>query len=187
MGYEIFNGDCRDVLDLIVPDASVQMCVTSPPYFGLRDYGVDGQLGLEETPEEYIANLVEVFRSVKRVLKDDGTLWLNIGDSYARTGGSDRKPSPTATAGNTRRSMEAMPNRKQRAPDGLKEKDLIGIPWPSPCAPMAGTYVKISFGISRTQCLSPCGTAAQRLTNIFSCFPSRHGISSTRKGCEKTL
>lgn len=127
---KIIFGDCRDTMRQWVEQGiKAQMCVTSPPYFGLRDYGHDGQLGLEQTPEEYIANMVEVFRCVRDVLADDGTLWLNIGDSYARTGGSDRKPSPTATVGNTVRSMDAMPNRNQRTPIGLKEKDLIGIPW----------------------------------------------------------
>lgn len=121
-------GDCLNTLRQW-PDGMAQMCVTSPPYFGLRDYGHDGQIGLEDTPDAFVARLVEVFREVRRVLRDDGTLWLNIGDSYARTGGSDRKPSPTATVGNTLRSMESMPDRRQRAPTGLKEKDLIGIPW----------------------------------------------------------
>lgn len=93
-----------------VPDKSVQTCVTSPPYFGLRDYGVEGQHGAEGTPEAFVANLVEVFREVRRVLKDDGTLWLNLGDSYCSTdkwGGRAKRP-----------HME-----------GLKPKDLIGIPW----------------------------------------------------------
>jgi DNA modification methylase len=75
-------GDCRDLLKKIEP-GSVQTCVTSPPYFGLRDYGHGDQIGLEETPEKFVANLVEVFRGVKRVLADDGTLWLNLGDSYS--------------------------------------------------------------------------------------------------------
>ena len=120
-------GDCRETMRRWAASGTrAQMCVTSPPYFGLRDYGHEGQLGLEQTPDEYIAAMVDVFRDV---LADDGTLWLNIGDSYARTGGSDRKPSPTATVGNTLRSMEAMPSRKQHAPHGIKEKDLIGIPW----------------------------------------------------------
>jgi DNA modification methylase len=127
---KVFFGDCRDSLRQMAADGvKVQMCVTSPPYFGLRDYGHDGQLGMEETPDQFIAELVEVFRCVRDVLSDDGTLWLNIGDSYARTGGSDRKPSSTSSVGNTVRSMEAMPDRRQRAPYGLKEKDLIGIPW----------------------------------------------------------
>ena len=71
---EMYNTDCMQILKEL-PSESVQMCVTSPPYFGLRDYGIEGQMGLEETPEEYIAQLVEVFRGVKRVLRDDGTLW----------------------------------------------------------------------------------------------------------------
>lgn len=128
MSYSVLTGDCIASMRKL-PAKSVNCCVTSPPYFGLRDYGMDGQIGLEETPEAYAKRMVEVFREVKRVLTDDGTLWLNIGDSYARTGGSDRKPSPTAAVGNTRRSMEAMPSRNQKAPNGLKEKDLIGIPW----------------------------------------------------------
>lgn len=84
--YSCVHGDlyCGDSLSVLknLPSESVQCCVTSPPYFGLRDYGVDGQIGLEPTPDEYIAKMVEVFREVRRVLRDDGTLWLNIGDSY---------------------------------------------------------------------------------------------------------
>ncbi len=76
-------GDCRDTLSLIVDDASAQTCVTSPPYFGLRDYGHADQIGAEATPTLYVARLVDVFREVRRVLRDDGTLWLNLGDSYA--------------------------------------------------------------------------------------------------------
>lgn len=80
----IFFGDCRETLrGLAAMDVKVQTCVTSPPYFGLRDYGHDGQIGLEQTPEDYIAAMVDVFRCVRDVLADDGTLWLNIGDSYA--------------------------------------------------------------------------------------------------------
>lgn len=98
-----------------------QMCVTSPPYFGLRDYGHAGQLGLEETPDAYIAGMVEVFRCVRDVLTDDGTLWLNIGDSYASGG---RK---------TRDSDEKLEHRgmstRPADPAGIKPKDLIGIPW----------------------------------------------------------
>jgi DNA modification methylase len=104
-----------------MPDASVQCCVTSPPYWGLRDYGHDGQIGLESTPEAYVARMVEVFREVRRVLRDDGTLWLNLGDSYASK--------PCASHG----YKDGRTNRGQRSsagvPDGLKSKDLVGIPW----------------------------------------------------------
>ncbi|RMP41764.1 DNA methylase N-4/N-6, partial [Pseudomonas amygdali pv. lachrymans] len=83
--HQILLGDCIDVMRTL-PDESVHTCVTSPPYYGLRDYGVEGQIGLEETPAEFIARLVDVFREVRRVLRADGTIWVNMGDSYA-TGG----------------------------------------------------------------------------------------------------
>ena len=81
---EIIQGDCLESLGKL-ESKSVNTCVTSPPYFGLRDYGTEGQIGLEETPEEFVENLVKVFREVKRVLRDDGTVWLNLGDSYNTT------------------------------------------------------------------------------------------------------
>ena len=90
----VYQGDCRAVMaDL--PAGSVHCVVTSPPYWGLRDYGTDGQLGLEATPEEYVANMVDVFREVRRVLRADGTVWLNLGDSYAdcpECGARHRRP-----------------------------------------------------------------------------------------------
>lgn len=120
----IIHGDALTELKKL--DGGIaQTCVTSPPYWGLRDYGVDGQLGLEPTPEEYIAKLVEIFAEVKRVLRDDGTLWLVIGDSYAKAGKSglglhtetstSGKPNPYATV-------------KKVIPSGLKPKDLCMIP-----------------------------------------------------------
>lgn len=125
MNYEIKQGDCLEVLKTM-PSESVQTCVTSPPYFGLRDYGVEGQIGLEETPQAYVAKMVEVFEEVRRVLKPDGTLWLNLGDSYAarlRQSGEDY-------AGKLSQSAKGQIKEGQRAlPTGLKEKDLIGIPW----------------------------------------------------------
>jgi len=124
----LYLGDCIESMRTM-PDASVHTCVTSPPYFGLRDYGHDGQIGLEPTPDEFVAALVSVFREVRRVLRDDGTLWLNLGDSYARTGGTDRKVSETARVGSTRNTMTQMGDRTRKAPSGLKDKDLIGIPW----------------------------------------------------------
>ncbi len=125
------TGDCRETMRAWAADGvRAQMCVTSPPYFGLRNYGHEGQLGLEQTPEQYIAAMVEVFRCVWDVLADDGTLWLNIGDSYARTGGTDRKVSASAQVGSTRNTMEQMSDRTSKASAlGLKDKDLIGIPW----------------------------------------------------------
>ena len=128
MSVQIITGDCIEVMRSM-PDESVHTCVTSPPYFGLRDYGHEGQIGLEPTPDEFVTALVAVFREVRRVLRDDGTLWLNLGDSYARTGGTDRKVSKTARVGSTRNTMEQMKDRTQVAPQGLKDKDLIGIPW----------------------------------------------------------
>lgn len=120
----ILHGDCRAVLPTL-PDASVQCCVTSPPYYGLRDYGVAGQIGLEPTPDAYVAEMVAVFREVRRVLRDDGVLWLNIGDSYARAGGEGGH-GPNASVGNTR-SLEQ--RRMLVPPAGYKPKDLLGIPW----------------------------------------------------------
>ena len=120
-------GDCRETMRKWVADGvKAQMCVTSPPYFGLRDYGVEGQLGLEQTPDEYIAAMVGVFRCVRDVLADDGTLWLNIGDSYASNPASGGAQSSRMTGGEHKRTP---PERKYRRPDGLKPKDLIGIPW----------------------------------------------------------
>ena len=128
-------GDCRDTMrrwaDLGV---KVQTCVTSPPYFGLRDYGHDGQIGLEQTPEEYISAMVEVFRCVRDVLADDGTLWLNIGDSYAagKCGRADQDRNTRNRDGrNTENASDigAPMYGQRKVPDGLKSKDLIGIPW----------------------------------------------------------
>lgn len=120
----ILNGDCRDVLKTL-PDESVHCVVTSPPYFGLRDYGVDGQIGLEATPDAFVAEMVAVFREVRRVLRSDGTVWLNLGDSYnaGRNGGhaGGAKQASLARHDGIERSGANVP--------GLKPKDLIGIPW----------------------------------------------------------
>jgi DNA modification methylase len=110
-----------------MPDESVNMCVTSPPYWGLRDYGVDGQLGLERTPEEYVSSMVAVFHEVRRVLRNDGTCWINIGDSYA-TGGMSN-PSGKSTLGGGKDRGAAMYSISRARPDALKPKDLVGIPW----------------------------------------------------------
>lgn len=117
----IYQGDCLEIMPTLEPE-SAQCCVTSPPYYGLRDYGCDGQIGLEATPEAYVEKLVAVFRGVRRALRDDGTVFLNLGDSYVSNASSqvpqtkDHKGS--GYAGSNRNGMT-----------GLKPKDLIGIPW----------------------------------------------------------
>ena len=122
----LYLGDCLESLKTM-PDKSIQMCVTSPPYYGLRDYGVDEQIGLEKTPDEYIARLVEVFHEVKRVLKDDGTLWVNMGDSYAGSGKGQTKNGANDRKVNKTKGMKL--NIQKPSEIGLKPKDLIGIPW----------------------------------------------------------
>jgi len=135
----IIQGDALTRLKEL-PSESVDCCITSPPYFGLRDYGVEGQIGLEESPEAYVSKLVEVFREVRRVLKKEGTLWLNLGDSYAGSwGNSGHRPELDHTSSYQRgkkteyfsrggwdQRREVPPNQKVA---GCKPKDLIGIPW----------------------------------------------------------
>jgi DNA modification methylase len=129
MMNKIEFGDCRETMRRWAADGvKVQMCVTSPPYFGLRDYGHEGQIGLEQTPEEYIAAMVEVFRCVRDVLADDGTLWLNIGDSYATGTKADRQQSSNPGVGANRPEAQNSVARIGNPP-GCKTKDLIGIPW----------------------------------------------------------
>ncbi len=123
---EVRVGDCRQILPQL-PAGMVQCCVTSPPYWGLRDYDHPDQIGCEPSPADYVQTLVEVFRQVRRVLRDDGTLWLNIGDGYARNGGTGLC-GPNAKVGNTRKLIQ---KRNCRVPDcwGLKDRDLMGLPW----------------------------------------------------------
>ena len=127
MTNRLLIGDCRERLATL-PAGRAHACVTSPPYWALRDYGHEGQVGLEETPEEYVEKMVEVFREVKRVLRDDGTLWLNLGDSYS-TGGQDQV-FRNATNQNYSGTSDAKKwhGRISRR-DNLKPKDLVGIPW----------------------------------------------------------
>ena len=123
----ILNGDCRDVLPTL-PERSVHCVVASPPYWGLRDYGHAEQIGLESTPEEYVANMVAVFRKVRRVLRDDGTVWLNLGDSYGN---------PSAGRNDTDHMADGRPGGMSSKHEGttkhtantVKPKDLVGIPW----------------------------------------------------------
>jgi DNA modification methylase len=123
---KVYFGDCRDTMrDLKTQGVRVQCCVTSPPYFGLRDYGHPGQIGLEKTPAEYVAALVEVFDGVRELLADDGVLWLNLGDSYAndaKWGGSSGGKHVQALHGNTGIG-------RGKKDTGLKPKDLVGAPW----------------------------------------------------------
>lgn len=122
----VFQGDCLSVLQKI-PDNSINCCVTSPPYWGLRDYGVEGQIGLEKTPQEYVAKMVEVFTEVRRVLCDDGTLWMNLGDSYATSpAGNFGKDMPKPADGGAYRENKP---KMDWSLGGLKPKDLCGIPW----------------------------------------------------------
>jgi DNA modification methylase len=134
VGIRIINRDCRDAMREM-PAESVQTCVTSPPYFGLRDYGVAGQIGLEPTPDDFVAAMVEVFREVKRVLRKDGTLWLNLGDSYASNPGSGYANGNVGSglgkgaSAQDRMAKGAGSFTAPRRTAGLKPKDLIGIPW----------------------------------------------------------
>lgn len=126
---KVFFGDCRDTMrDLIADGVRVQMCVTSPPYFGLRDYGHPGQLGLEATPAEFVQAMVEVFALVRELLADDGVLWLNLGDSYNAAGRAGHGTRQGFKQGTNRASAEKADNCRPSV-DNLKPKDLIGIPW----------------------------------------------------------
>lgn len=123
---KIYQGDCLEVLKTF-ENNSIDCCVTSPPYFALRDYGIDGQIGVETTPESYIMRLTEVFKEVYRVLKPEGTLWVNIGDSYNGSGGNHKEghKNDSGFQGN----IGVKYGGKGAKVDGLKPKDLIGIPW----------------------------------------------------------
>jgi DNA modification methylase len=123
---QILAGDSLHVLPTVAA-ASIQCCVTSPPYWGLRDYDHPAQIGAEPSPELYVANLVAVFKEVRRVLRKDGTVWLNVGDGYARNGGTGNC-GPNAIVGNTKKLIQ---KRNCKVPDcwGLKDRDLLGMPW----------------------------------------------------------
>jgi DNA modification methylase len=130
MTISILHGDCLDILRGL-PEQSVHCCITSPPYWGLRDYGASGQVGREETPEAYVETLVAVFREVHRVLRDDATLWLNLGDSYM---GSGKGYGDIGSPGKQNSNKGTLENRKVKPPGlakhpTIKPKDLVGIPW----------------------------------------------------------
>lgn len=123
MSVKIYQGDCIEVLKGL-PEQCVNTVVTSPPYYGLRDYGCEGQIGLEESPDAFIEKMVAVFREVRRVLRDDGTIWVNMGDSYCGAAGGFQGMHETR-----KRSRTHTARLKTKITDGLKSKDLIGVPW----------------------------------------------------------
>lgn len=145
MESTVFHGDASDILARL-PEKFFRCCVTSPPYWGLRDYEADGQIGAEDDPDLYIARLVAVFRQVHRVLADDGTLWLNIGDSYTSGNRGYRAP-------DKKNPVRAMSYRA-RTPKGLKPKDLVGIPWRLAFALQeAGWYLRSDIIWEKPNCM----------------------------------
>lgn len=140
----LINGDSRRVLAQL-PDRVFQSCITSPPYWSLRNYHIDGQIGLELSLNDYLASLVDVFEGVRRVLRDDGTMWLNIGDSYTSGGRTWRAPDKK----NPVRAMDIRPP----TPKGLKPKDLIGVPWQLAFAlQAAGWYLRADIIWNKPNC-----------------------------------
>jgi site-specific DNA-methyltransferase (cytosine-N4-specific) len=170
-GSGIVIGDAWHSLQLF-PDRTFRCCVTTPPYWGLRDYGIPNQIGAEKGLDEYIANLTEIFQQVKRVLRDDGTLWLNIGDSYT----SGNRTWRDADKKNPARGMDYRPP----TPEGLKPKDLIGVPWRIAFALQAdGWYLRSDIvWYSRTVSPNPSKTVPRERTNTFFCFRSRRTTST---------
>lgn len=124
----VLCGDALEVLKTLPPE-SVNMCVTSPPYYGLRDYGTAAQIGMEDTPEEYITRLVEVFREVRRVLRSDGTLWVNIGDSYAGSWHGRNADGTASSVNENKNNLGSRAGTVKKKKDSCKPKDLIGVPW----------------------------------------------------------
>ena len=128
MRNTILYGDCRDTLKQF--DEQARSCITSPPYYGLRNYGnEENQIGQEKTPEEFIDQLVGVFKEVRNVLTDDGTLWVNLGDSYYNYRPGKGQSYPKQTVSKTNQDLPTQCNKRGNKLEGLKEKDLIGIPW----------------------------------------------------------
>lgn len=152
---KIYNQDCLEGLKSLA-DNSIDCCVTSPPYFGLRDYGTDAQIGLEATPELFISKLVEVFTEVRRVLKPEGTLWLNLGDSYASSGKNRTEAQAIAKSGlNGGLDAQTQILKQQSKITGdLKAKDLIGIPWMAAFAlRSSGWYLRQDIIWNKPACL----------------------------------
>ena len=166
----ILCGDSLNVLKAL-PEGSVHCCVTSPPYYGLRDYGMDAQIGREATPEEYISRLTAVFREVRRVLRPDGTLWVNIADSYCGTGSKGDTRDPKYPQGRNGQNISLC-----QAVRGCKQKDMIGIPWMLAFALRAdGWYLRNDVIWAKGNPM-PESTKAM---SIFSCSPRADAISMT--------
>lgn len=166
---------CGDALEMLkrLPDEYVQMCVTSPPYYGLRDYGAEGQIGCEQTPLEYIDRLTEIFREVRRVLKSNGTLWLNIADSYAGSGKGvwskslAERPKSKQTYHSLNTDENAALPKKW---DGIKEKDMIGIPWQLAFALRAdGWYLRSDIIWQKPNCLPEAVKDRQFIFSVLAC------------------
>jgi len=153
----LLHGDCLEILPQLELE-SIQCCVTSPPYWGLRDYGVDGQVGLEDSPEAYTERLSEVFRHINKILKPDGTLWLNLGDSYATNSGKVGKAPGGGQQGARWIDGKGPTTQPNRMPiKGLKSKDLVGIPWRVAFALQAsGWYLRKDI-IEEVEIYCPCG------------------------------
>jgi hypothetical protein len=160
---KILCGDAIEVLRTL-PSESVNCCVTSPPYYGLRDYGVDGQIGLEQSPAEYIARLVEAFREVRRVLRNDGTLWVVIADSYAgssKGAQTAEKWNETATKQSYKYTIDNPAANIPKSWSGIKPKDLIGIPWALAFALRDdGWYLRSSSKLSKTNAPLKCNSSS---------------------------
>ncbi len=180
MSWEIRQGDALERLREM-PDESVQCCVTSPPYWGLRDYGVDGQLGLEATPEQFVASMVEVFAEVRRVLRGDGTLWLNIGDSYcAAPRGSDNgwDKSRLTNPARVQKAQRQALNNSHRSFGECKPKDLVGIPWRLALALCEDGWYLRSDTIEEVELYCPCGCGHVMEERIWRHSPDREIVWS---------
>jgi DNA modification methylase len=199
---KIYCMDNREGLKML-DDNSIDCCVTSPPYWNLRDYGIEGQIGLEQTPEEYVEQMVNVFREVKRVLKPEGTLWLNLGDSYATTPpgckGVSNNSGLNGAKGNTkyRKTLEkSVGTKRNTIAPGLKPKDLVGIPWMVAFALRAdGWYLRQDIIWHKLNCMPE--SVKDRCTKaheyIFLLSKSRkyyydnEAIKETAKNANKTI
>ena len=184
INLQILTGDSLTILPTLAAE-SVQSCVTSPPYWGLRDYEQPAQIGAESSPEIYVENLVALFQEVRRVLRKDGTVWLNVGDGYARNGGTGNC-GPNAVVGNTKKLIQ---KRNCKVPDcwGLKDRDLLGLPWRVAFALQADGWIlrsKITW-IKKMRCLRALKTDRRAQPKKFLCLPSRPSISTIRTAFEK--